>query len=133
MKKIYCFLGKKDTLFGIADLSNVFINTSVPSISEEYRFDWEYPFDKELEVGQLFSMHEEVSPGKIIIKVDPIDFDKYKSFLTCYRLFVNSGNSSIHSNSLKNKVLNLLDRYYDKVVVSEMRHKKINVVLNGKN
>lgn len=133
MEKICCFLGKVDRGYIIADLSNVFRNNPVPSINEEYRQDWEYPFDKELEIGQLFLFSECLSPGKMNLKIEPMNIDEYESMIGLYRLFANSGNTYLYSNSLKNKVLNLLEKYYDRVVLNEIRDKKINIVLDEKN
>jgi hypothetical protein len=134
MKKLCLFLSKElDEFYTIADLSNVFRNISHPSIEEEYVASWEYPLDKELEVGQLFYFTRDLSPGKMVIKVEPVDISEYESLLKGYRLFASGGNSLLYSNALKNRVLNLLERYYDRVVFRELRNNKLNDLLDGKN
>lgn len=137
MKKLCLFLSTElNGFYTIADLSNVFRNITHPSIEEEDVASWEYPLDKELEIGQLFYFTREISPGKMTIKVEPIDISKYESLLKGYRLFASGGNSlpiikrPLYSNALKNRVLNLLERYYDRVVLTELRDKKINIILN---
>jgi hypothetical protein len=131
MKKLCLFLSTElNELYTIADLSNVFRNIANPSIEEEDVPSWEYPLDKELEIGQLFYFTKEIYPGKMTIKVEPLDISEYESLLKGYRLFASGGNSLLYSNALKNRVLNLLERYYDRVVLTELRDKKINVILN---
>jgi hypothetical protein len=130
MKKLCLFLSTEfNGFYTIADLSNVFRNISHPSIEEEDVASWE-SLDKELEVGQLFYFTKEIYPGKMTIKVEPVDIIEYESLLKGYRLFASGGNSLLYSNALKNRVLNLLERYYDRVVLTELRDKKINVILN---
>jgi len=131
MKKLCLFLSDEleDDHYTIADLSNVFRNTPHPSIDEEYIPSWEYPLDKELEIGQLFYFTKEIYPGKMVIKVEPVDIVEYESLLKGYRLFASGGNSLLYSNALKNRVLNLLERYYDRVVIRELRNKKLKELL----
>jgi hypothetical protein len=104
----------------------VFRNNPHPSIEEEDVASWEYPLDKELEIGQLFYFTRDLSPGKMVIKVEPVDISEYESLLKGYRLFASGGNSLLYSNALKNRVLNLLERYYDRVVFRELRNNKLN-------
>jgi len=130
MKKLCLFLSTEfNGFYTIADLSNVFRNIAYPRIEEEDVASWEYPLDKELEVGQLFYFTRDLSPGKMVIKVEPVDISKYESLLKGYRLFASGGNSLLYSNALKNRVLNLLERYYDSVVIRELRDKKLNELL----
>ena len=130
MKKLCLFLSTEfNGFYTIADLSNVFRNIAYPRIEEEDVASWEYPLDKELEVGQLFYFTRDLSPGKMVIKVEPVDIGEYESLLKGYRLFASSGNSLLYSNALKNRVLNLLERYYDSVVIRELRDKKLNELL----
>ena len=130
MKKLCLFLSTElNGFYTIADLSNVFRNNPHPSIEEEDVASWEYPLDKELEIGQLFYFTRDLSPGKMVIKVEPVDISKYESLLKGYRLFASGGNSLLYSNALKNRVLNLLERYYDSVVIRELRDKKLNELL----
>jgi len=130
MKKLCLFLSTEfNGFYTIADLSNVFRNNPHPSIDEEDVASWEYPLDKELEIGQLFYFTRDISPGKMTIKVEPVDISKYESLLKGYRLFASGGNSLLYSNALKNRVLNLLERYYDSVVIRELRDKKLNELL----
>ena len=130
MKKLCLFLSTEfNGFYTIADLSNVFRNSAYPSIEEEDVPSWEYPLDKELEIGQLFYFTRDISPGKMVIKVEPVDISKYESLLKGYRLFASGGNSLLYSNALKNRVLNLLERYYDSVVIRELRDKKLNELL----
>ena len=130
MKKLCLFLSTEfKGFYTIADLSNVFRNIAYPSIEEEDVPSWEYPLDKELEIGQLFYFTRDISPGKMVIKVEPVDIGEYESLLKGYRLFASSGNSLLYSNALKNRVLNLLERYYDSVVIRELRDKKLNELL----
>ena len=130
MKKLCLFLSTEfNGFYTIADLSNVFRNIAYPSIEEEDVASWEYPLDKELEIGQLFYFTRDISPGKMTIKVEPVDISKYESLLKGYRLFASGGNSLLYSNALKNRVLNLLERYYDSVVIRELRDKKLNELL----
>jgi hypothetical protein len=130
MKKLCLFLSTEfNGFYTIADLSKVFRNIAHPSIDEEDVPSWEYPLDKELEVGQLFYFTRDISPGKMVIKVEPVDIGEYESLLKGYRLFASSGNSLLYSNALKNRVLNLLERYYDSVVIRELRDKKLNELL----
>ena len=127
MKKLCLFLSKEfNGFYTIADLSNVFRNIAYPSIEEEDVASWEYPLDKELEVGQLFYFTRDLSPGKMVIQVEPVDIGEYESLLKGYRLFSSGGNSLLYSNALKNRVLNLLERYYDRVVFRELRNNKLN-------
>jgi len=127
MKKLCLFLSTEfNGFYTIADLSNVFRNIAYPRIEEEDVASWEYPLDKELEVGQLFYFTRDLSPGKMVIKVEPVDISKYESLLKGYRLFASGGNSLLYSNALKNRVLNLLERYYDRVVFRELRNNKLN-------
>jgi hypothetical protein len=127
MKKLCLFLSTElNGFYTIADLSNVFRNISHPYIEEEDVASWEYPLDKELEIGQLFYFTRDISPGKMVIKVEPVDISKYESLLKGYRLFASGGNSLLYSNALKNRVLNLLERYYDRVVFRELRNNKLN-------
>ena len=135
MKKLCLFLSTEfNGFYTIADLSNVFRNNPHPSIEEEDVASWEYPLDKELEVGQLFYFTRDLSPkpvsqfgsGKMVIKVEPVDISEYESLLKGYRLFASGGNSLLYSNALKNRVLNLLERYYDRVVFRELRNNKLN-------
>ena len=127
MKKLCLFLSTEfNGFYTIADLSNVFRNNPHPSIEEEDVASWEYPLDKELEIGQLFYFTRDISPGKMFIKVEPVDISKYESLLKGYRLFASGGNSLLYSNALKNRVLNLLERYYDRVVFRELRNNKLN-------
>ena len=65
----------------------------------------------------------------MVIKVEPVDISEYESLLKGYRLFSSGGNSLLYSNALKNRVLNLLERYYDSVVIRELRDKKLNELL----
>ena len=83
MKKLCLFLSDEleDDHYTIVDLSNVFRNTTHPSIDEEYIPSWEYPLDKELEIGQLFYFTKEIYPGKMVIKVEPVDIVEYESLL----------------------------------------------------
>ena len=131
MKKLCLFLSTEfNGFYTIADLSNVFRNIAYPYIEEEEVASWEYPLDKELEVGQLFYFTRDLSPGKMVIKVEPVDIGEYESLLKGYRLFSSGGgNSLLYSNALKNRVLNLLERYYDSVVIRELRDKKLNELL----
>ena len=130
MKKLCLFLSTEfKGFYTIADLSNVFRNIAYPSIEEEDVPSWEYPLDKELEIGQLFYFTRDISPGKMVIKVEPVDIGEYESLLKGYRLFASGGNSLLYSNALKNRVLNLLERYYDSVVIRELRDKKLNELL----
>ena len=130
MKKLCLFLSTEfNGFYTIADLSNVFRNIAYPRIEEEDVASWEYPLDKELEVGQLFYFTRDLSPGKMVIKVEPVDIGEYESLLKGYRLFSSGGNSLLYSNALKNRVLNLLERYYDRVVIRELRDKKLNELL----
>jgi len=130
MKKLCLFLSTEfNGFYTIADLSKVFRNIAHPSIDEEDVPSWEYPLDKELEVGQLFYFTRDISPGKMTIKVEPVDIREYESLLSGYRLFASGGNSLLYSNALKNRVLNLLERYYDRVVIRELRDKKLNELL----
>ena len=137
MKKLCLFLSDEleDDHYTIVDLSNVFRNlASVPNFlialpPSEYIPSWEYPLDKELEIGQLFYFTKEIYPGKMVIKVEPVDIVEYESLLKGYRLFASGGNSSLYSNALKNRVLNLLERYYDRVVIRELRNKKLKELL----
>ena len=130
MKKLCLFLSTEfNGFYTIADLSNVFRNNPHPSIEEEDVASWEYPLDKELEVGQLFYFTRDLSPGKMVIKIEPVDIGEYESLLKGYRLFSSGGNSLLYSNALKNRVLNLLERYYDSVVIRELRDKKLNELL----
>ena len=130
MKKLCLFLSTDfNGFYTIADLSNVFRNIAYPRIEEEDVASWEYPLDKELEVGQLFYFTRDLSPGKMVIKVEPVDIGEYESLLKGYRLFSSGGNSLLYSNALKNRVLNLLERYYDRVVIRELRDKKLNELL----
>jgi hypothetical protein len=130
MKKLCLFLSTEfNGFYTIADLSNVFRNIAYPHIEEEDVASWEYPLDKELEVGQLFYFTRDLSPGKMVIKVEPVDIGEYESLLKGYRLFSSGGNSLLYSNALKNRVLNLLERYYDRVVIRELRDKKLNELL----
>jgi len=138
MKKLCLFLSTEfNGFYTIADLSNVFRNIANPSIEEEDVPSWEYPLDKELEIGQLFYFTRELSPkpvsqfgsGKMVIKVEPVDIVEYESLLKGYRLFSSGGNSLLYSNALKNRILNLLERYYDRVVIRELRDKKLNELL----
>ena len=130
MKKLCLFLSTEfNGFYTIADLSNVFRNIAYPRIEEEDVASWEYPLDKELEVGQLFYFTRDLSPGKMVIKVEPVDIVEYDSLLKGYRLFSSGGNSLLYSNALKNRVLNLLERYYDSVVIRELRDKKLNELL----
>lgn len=130
MKKLCLFLSTEfNGFYTIADLSNVFRNIAYPRIEEEDVASWEYPLDKELEVGQLFYFTRDLSPGKMVIKVEPVDIGEYESLLKGYRLFSSGGNSLLYSNALKNRVLNLLERYYDSVVIRELRDKKLNELL----
>jgi hypothetical protein len=127
MKKLCLFLSTElNGFYTIADLSNVFRNIAYPSIDEEDVASWEYPLDKELEIGQLFYFTRDISPGKMTIKVEPVDIGEYESLLKGYRLFASGGNSLLYSNALKNRVLNLLERYYDRVVFRELRNNKLN-------
>ena len=127
MKKLCLFLSTEfNGFYTIADLSNVFRNNPHPSIEEEDVASWEYPLDKELEIGQLFYFTRDLSPGKMVIKVEPVDISEYESLLKGYRLFASGGNSLLYSNALKNRVLNLLERYYDRVVFRELRNNKLN-------
>jgi len=129
MKKLCLFLSwPEDDHYTIVDLSNI-RNTPQPSIDKEYIPSWEYPLDKELEIGQLFYFTKEIYPGKMVIKVEPVDIVEYESLLKGYRLFASGGNSSLYSNALKNRVLNLLERYYDRVVIRELRNKKLKELL----
>jgi len=128
MKKLCLFLSTElNGFYTIADLSN--IRNTNPSIDEEDVPSWE-SLDKELEIGQLFYFTRDLSSGKMTIKIEPVDISEYESLLTGYRLFASGGNSLLYSNALKNRVLNLLERYYDRVVLTELRDKKINVILN---
>lgn len=130
MKKLCLFLSTEfNGFYTIADLSNVFRNIAYPRIEEEDVASWEYPLDKELEVGQLFYFTRDLSPGKMVIKVEPVDISEYESLLKGYRLFASGGNSLLYSNALKNRILNLLERYYDSVVIRELRDKKLNELL----
>lgn len=130
MKKLCLFLSTEfNGFYTIADLSNVFRNIAYPRIEEEDVASWEYPLDKELEIGQLFYFTRDISPGKMVIKVEPVDIGEYESLLKGYRLFSSGGNSLLYSNALKNRVLNLLERYYDSVVIRELRDKKLNELL----
>ena len=130
MKKLCLFLSTEfNGFYTIADLSNVFRNIAYPRIEEEDVASWEYPLDKELEIGQLFYFTRDISPGKMVIKVEPVDIGEYEYLLKGYRLFASSGNSLLYSNALKNRVLNLLERYYDSVVIRELRDKKLNELL----
>ena len=130
MKKLCLFLSTEfNGFYTIADLSNVFRNIAYPRIEEEDVASWEYPLDKELEVGQLFYFTRDLSPGKMVIKVEPVDIGEYESLLKGYRLFSSGGNSLLYSNALKNRVLNLLERYYDSVVIRELRDKKLKELL----
>ena len=130
MKKLCLFLSTEfNGFYTIADLSNVFRNIAYPSIDEEDVASWEYPLDEELEIGQLFYFTRDISPGKMTIKVEPVDIREYESLLKGYRLFASGGNSLLYSNALKNRVLNLLERYYDSVVIRELRDKKLNELL----
>ena len=130
MKRLCLFLSTEfNGFYTIADLSNVFRNIAYPRIEEEDVASWEYPLDKELEVGQLFYFTRDLSPGKMVIKVEPVDIVEYDSLLKGYRLFSSGGNSLLYSNALKNRVLNLLERYYDSVVIRELRDKKLNELL----
>ena len=130
MKKLCLFLSTEfNGFYTIADLSNVFRNIAYPRIEEEDVASWEYPLDKELEVGQLFYFTRDLSPGKMVIKVEPVDIVEYDSLLKGYRLFSSGGNSLLYSNALKNRVLNFLERYYDSVVIRELRDKKLNELL----
>ena len=130
MKKLCLFLSTEfNGFYTIADLSNVFRNIAYPRIEEEDVASWEYPLDKELEVGQLFYFTRDLSPGKMVIKVEPVDIVEYESLLKGYRLFSSGGNSLLYSNALKNRVLNLLERYYDSVVIRELRDKKLKELL----
>jgi hypothetical protein len=130
MKKLCLFLSTEfNGFYTIADLSNVFRNITYPRIEEEDVASWEYPLDKELEVGQLFYFTRDLSPGKMVIKVEPVDIGEYESLLKGYRLFSSGGNSLLYSNALKNRILNLLERYYDSVVIRELRDKKLNELL----
>ena len=130
MKKLCLFLSTEfNGFYTIADLSNVFRNIAYPYIEEEDVASWEYTLDKELEVGQLFYFTRDLSPGKMVIKVEPVDIGEYESLLKGYRLFASGGNSLLYSNALKNRVLNLLERYYDRVVIRELRDKKLNELL----
>jgi hypothetical protein len=130
MKKLCLFLSTEfNGFYTIADLSNVFRNITYPRIEEEDVASWEYPLDKELEVGQLFYFTRDISPGKMVIKVEPVDIGEYESLLKGYRLFSSGGNSLLYSNALKNRILNLLERYYDSVVIRELRDKKLNELL----
>jgi hypothetical protein len=127
MKKLCLFLSTEfNGFYTIADLSNVFRNIAYPRIEEEDVASWEYPLDKELEVGQLFYFTRDLSPGKMVIKVEPVDISEYESLLKGYRLFASGGNSLLYSNALKNRVLNLLERYYYRVVFRELRNNKLN-------
>lgn len=136
MRKIFCLIDLQQDRDGghgsyeVADLTNVFRNISVPSISAEYIEHWEYPLNDEIEVGQLFYFSKIVSPGTMTIKVEPIKFSEYKSMLRGYELFMKSGNSSNHSNSLRNQTYNLMNRFYDSVVIRELRDEKINTIIN---
>ena len=130
MKRLCLFLSTEfNGFYTIADLSNVFRNIAYPYIEEEDVASWEYPLDKELEVGQLFYFTKDLSPGKMVIKVEPVDIGEYESLLKGYRLFSSGGNSFLYSNALKNRILNLLERYYDRVVIRELRDKKLNELL----
>ena len=132
MKKLCLFLSGEqleNDFYTIADLSNVFRNIAYPRIEEEDVASWEYPLDKELEVGQLFYFTRDLSPGKMVIKIEPVDISEYESLLKGYRLFSSGGNSLLYSNALKNRVLNLLERYYDSVVIRELRDKKLKDLL----
>ena len=132
MKKLCLFLSTEfNGFYTIADLSNVFRNIAFPYIEEEDVASWEYPLDKELEVGQLFYLTRDLSPGKMVIKVEPVDIGEYESLLKGYRLFSSggNGNSLLYSNALKNRVLNLLERYYDRVAIRELRDKKLKDLL----
>ena len=130
MKRLCLFLSTEfNGFYTIADLSNVFRNIAYPYIEEEDVASWEYTLDKELEVGQLFYFTRDLSPGKMVIKVEPVDIGEYESLLKGYRLFASGGNSLLYSNALKNRVLNLLERYYDRVVIRELRDKKLNELL----
>jgi len=130
MKKLCLFLSTEfNGFYTIADLSNVFRNIAYPRIEEEDVASWEYPLDKELEVGQLFYFTRDLSPGKMVIKIEPVDIGEYESLLKGYRLFSSGGNSLLYSNALKNRILNLLERYYDRVVIRELRDKKLKDLL----
>lgn len=64
------------------------------------------------------------------IEVEPIKFSEYKSMLRGYELFMKSGNSSNYSNSLRNQTYNLMNRFYESVVIRELRDEKINTIIN---
>jgi hypothetical protein len=137
MRKIFCLIDLHQDRDGghgsyeVADLTNVFRNTPVPSISTESIEHWEYrKLGDEIQVGQLFYFSKIVSPGTMTIKVEPIKFSEYKSMLRGFELFMKSGNSSNHSNSLRNQTYNLMNRFYDSFVIRELRDEKINMIIN---
>ena len=130
MIKIFCLIGIDDNYYEVSDLSSIFRNTPVPSISSNLIDKYEYPIENEFEIGQLFYYSKEVSPGKMKISVEPIKLSEYKSMIRGFELFIKSGNSAKYSNSLKNKTFNLLCLYHDNNVIKELRDQKINNILD---
>jgi len=132
MKKLCCYLGYEinKNLYKthiIADLSNVFRNTSKPYLDIIELDNSNIQSLKELKRGQLF--YYTYTEDILETKIEPIDILKYKSLISGYDLM----KSGILGNiRYVNMVSNSLNFYYDNHLKLEVRNKKIETILEDK-